>query len=70
MNIDNSTIIEDNYSINELNMELNSIMRFMHYTTEQFDDWDWDGKELRIYSSNYIEVYNYDDLKEMNIGIK
>jgi len=42
-----------------------SISRFLHYTTEPFDDWDWDGEELIIILKNeIIERYTYNDLKE------
>lgn len=42
------------------------ISRFLHLTTEPFDDWDWDGEELIIILNNVvIERYTYNDLKEI-----
>ena len=47
------------------------ISRFLHYTTEPFDDWDWDGEELIIILGNeVIERYNYHDLKEVIKGFQ
>lgn len=45
---------------------LNAISRFLHTTTEPFDDWFWDGKELQIVLNNKtIEKYSCADLKEL-----
>lgn len=44
--------------------QLDLIARFLHYTTEPFDDWFWDGEELLIiYKNKIIETYLYNDLK-------
>ena len=42
---------------------LELIARFLHYTNEPFDKWDWDGKELIIFFDNkIIERYSFNDL--------
>lgn len=44
----------------------NLIDRYLHYTTEPFDDWYWDGEELTIMlENNVIEKYTYKDIKEI-----
>jgi hypothetical protein len=49
----------------KLEEQVNLISRFLHFTTEPFDDWDWDGQDLRILSNDIIEKYTYEDLKEI-----
>lgn len=45
---------------------LDSIARFLHFTTEPFDNWEWDGSELLIILNNrVIERYTFADLKEI-----
>lgn len=35
-------------------------------TTEEFDDWDWDGEELLIFlNGDVIERYPYEDLLQI-----
>lgn len=47
------------------------IERFLHTTTEPFDDWDWDGSELVIFMEKQpIERYFYNDLKEILNGLE
>jgi len=42
------------------------ISRFLHYTTEPFDEWNWDGQFLEIYlNDKMIEHYAYEDLKSI-----
>lgn len=42
------------------------IDRFLHLTSEPFDDWLWDGKELSIIlKEETIEKYYFDDLKPL-----
>lgn len=51
--------------------QLDLIARFLHYTTEPFDDWDWDGNELLIFLNNkIIERYSLVDLKSIIQGFK
>lgn len=51
--------------------QLDLIARFLHFTTEPFDDWDWDGKELIIILNNkIIERYTFRDLKEIITNFK
>lgn len=39
------------------------ISRFLHTTTEPFDNWEWDGEELLIILNNkIIERYSFNDL--------
>jgi hypothetical protein len=46
--------------------QLDLIDRFLHSTTEPYDDWFWDGEELQIIDNNVtIERYNKNDLKEI-----
>jgi hypothetical protein len=35
------------------------ISRWLHTTTEPFDNWEWDGEELHIYLDD-IEIETYD----------
>ena len=49
----------------DLQTQSDLISRFLHYTTEPFDDWNWDGEELLIILNNVIiERYSYFNLKE------
>lgn len=42
------------------------IERWLHKTTESFDDWDWDGSELVIFlDDEAIERYSNKDLKKL-----
>jgi hypothetical protein len=42
---------------------INAIERYLHSTTEKFDDWEYDGSTLVIILKNeIIEQYNHDDL--------
>jgi len=34
---------------NQLEQECHLIERWLHGTTEPFDDWDWDGHELTLF---------------------
>lgn len=52
--------------MNQRRIEL--IERFLHYTTEPFDDWEYDGKELRIYFNDNIEIYKNTDLRTIIKG--
>ncbi len=46
--------------------QLDAIDRYLHYITESFDDWDWDGEELLIFLENeIIERYSFECLIEM-----
>ena len=48
--------------------EVNAINSFMEDTTEEFDDWDWDGTELVVFlDDEVIERYSYDDLAESGV---
>jgi len=45
---------------------LDLIARFLHGTTEPFDCWDWDEKELLIFlNGKIIERYSFADLKNI-----
>jgi len=44
---------------------LNAISRFLHYTTEPFDEWFWDGKVLEIVLNKTVEHYTYAELEEI-----
>ena len=45
---------------------LDLIDRFLHTTTEPFDDWYWEGEELQIiYNGETIERYSKYDFKEI-----
>lgn len=51
--------------------QLDLISRFLHYTTEPFDNWDWDENELLIFLNNkIIERYSFYDLKSIIKGFK
>lgn len=51
---------------NKLQKKLDKISGFLKETTEPFDDWDYDGKELKIFlNDELIEEYSKQDLKEM-----
>lgn len=46
--------------------QLNQIDRFLHTTTEPFDNWFWDGRKLEIVMKDrVIEEYQFTDLKEI-----
>ena len=46
--------------------QLDLISRFLHFTTEPFDDWYWDGIELLIVlKRKIIERYSFEDLKSI-----
>jgi len=46
--------------------QLDLITRFLHFTTEPFDEWDWDGIELLIFlKRKIIERYSFEDLKNI-----
>ncbi len=46
--------------------QINAIERYLHFTTEPLNDWDWNGEELLIFLNNkIIEKYIYDNLCEM-----
>jgi len=52
--------------INKLQEKLDRIRKFLSETTEPFDDWDYDGKELKIFlNDELIEEYSKRDLKEI-----
>lgn len=34
---------------NQLEQEFHLIERWLHGTTEPFDDWDWNGRELTLF---------------------
>jgi hypothetical protein len=52
--------------MNDLQTQHDLISRFLHTTTEPFDTWDWDGKELLIFLNNrIIERYTLNDLKSI-----
>lgn len=47
-----------------LQRQADLIDRFLHPTTEPFDDWEWNGKELIIWlDEKPIERYLYKDIK-------
>ncbi len=42
----------------QLETELHLIERWLHGSSEPFDDWDWDGRELTLFLHNEaIEKY-------------
>jgi len=50
---------------NQLELELHMIERWLHGTTEPFDDWDWNGHELTLFLNNEpIEKYTRKSLAE------
>ncbi len=51
----------------DIEQQTELISRFLHSSTEQIDDWDWDGNELIIFSENQVEKYLKNDLKELII---
>ena len=56
---------------NNENMQnkLDLIQSWIKTTTEQFDDWEWDGKYLTIWFKDIIiEKYSRKDLKEAILG--
>lgn len=49
--------------------ELDLIQNWLADTTEEFDDWDYDGKELIIFLKNLpIERYTAENIKEFLKG--
>jgi hypothetical protein len=52
--------------MNDSQIQCDLISRFLHTTTEPFDNWDWDGNELLIFLRNkIIERYSLNDLKSI-----
>ncbi len=52
--------------INKFQTKLDKIRKFLPETTEPFDDWFYDGEELKIFlNDELIEVYSNKDLKEI-----
>lgn len=53
---------------NQLELELNKVERFVKKSTEDYDDWDWDGSELKIFiADECVETYSREDLIEAKI---
>lgn len=53
------------YNEYQLNKQLDLIQSWLKDTTEPFDSWDWDGKELLIFlNGEVVERYSYKQLKE------
>jgi hypothetical protein len=42
--------------------KLGYVIRWLAGTTEPFDDWDWDGKTLTIFSNGKTEKYKWEDI--------
>lgn len=52
------------YALSE--KQFNTIDYYFRKTSEPYDDWDWDGKELTIwYDGQVIERYSYQDLSKI-----
>ncbi len=50
-------------SEDKLEVEVHLIERWLHGSSEPFDDWDWDGRELTIFLHNEpIEKYTRETL--------
>ena len=48
-----------------LSKELSKIESWLSKTTEEFDDWDWDGETLTLFlNSEVIEKYDKDEVYE------
>ncbi len=48
-----------------LETEVRLIERWLHGSSEPFDDWDWDGRELTLFLHNEpIEKYTRETLAE------
>ena len=55
--------------IENMQIKLDLIQSWIKTTTEQFDDWEWDGKYLTIWFKDIIiEKYSRKDLKETILG--
>ena len=53
-------------NLRKIQTRLDKIRKFLSETTEPFDDWFYDGKELGIYlDGELIELYSNKDLKEL-----
>ena len=49
-------------------IELNKVERFVKKSTERYDDWDYDGNELKIFIDNEcVETYSRQDLIDEKI---
>ena len=50
---------------NQMGQELHLIDRWLHGTTEPFDDWDWNGRKLTLFLDHKpIEKYTRKTLAE------
>ena len=58
--------INENTSVDQ--SELDKIQMWLSDTTEEFDDWNWDGSELHLFMNDEcVEKYTKKDLEEENI---
>lgn len=54
-----------------LQLQVDLIERFLHFTTEPFDDWEWDENELVIWLGDEpIERYLHKELKAIIKGFE
>lgn len=52
----------------DMQMELDKIQSWLSDTTEEFDDWDWDGSELQLFlDGECIEKYSKETLEEEGV---
>lgn len=45
--------------------ELNAIQYWLKHTSEPYNDWDWTGKELIIFTDEGEEIYSLADVEEL-----
>ena len=54
----------------KLQKQYNNIYSFFKNTTEPFDKLEWDGYKLEVvYEDRIIEIYSFDDLRELKIKL-
>jgi hypothetical protein len=62
-------IREEIQKLNELSKqkELDNIAGWLRKTSEDYDDWEWDGKVLTIFDGNKTEKYTKKELKAFKV---
>ena len=61
-------IREEIQKLNEVSQkELSKIERWLSKTSEDYDDWEWDGKVLTVFDGNKTEKYTKKELKALKV---
>lgn len=50
-----------------ISQEDGAIENWLGDTTEQFNDWEWDGETLTVFTDSGVEKHSYRDLEEAGV---